>query len=284
MGSPSFAVPALQLLLESDKYDVTCVYTKEPRPSGRGKKIQKTPINILADSYGVPVLTPISLKNEVIKYEADLIVVAAYGLLLPRSILESAKHGCINIHPSMLPRWRGAAPIQHTILAGDKETAVCIMEMTEELDAGDILAMQKVEVKDDDNYQTLHDRLSVIGAKLLIETMDNLHSITPLAQSVEGLTYAYKVRKEAVNWADSAINICCRIKALLGVDYMLGDKRIKILQARYTIAQHNRTPGTIINKQLHIACGSGILIPEILQVAGKKPMQVEDFLRGNPIH
>ena len=157
------------------------------------------------------------------------------------------------------------------------------MEMTEELDAGDILSMQKVIVEESDNYQALHDKLSMIGAELLLETIDNLDAITPISQSAEGLSYAHKIKKEPVNWDDRAINICRRIKASLVVDYTLNDKRIKILQARYSVEKHNSAPGSIINKQMHIACGDGILIPEVLQVAGKKAIKIADFLRGNPI-
>ena len=283
MGSPSFAVPALQKLLDDNEHEVTCVYTKVPRPSGRGNKVNKMPIHLLAEKYNIPVLTPLSLKNETIKHEADIIAVAAYGILLPTPILDSVKYGCINIHPSLLPRWRGAAPIQHTILAGDKKTAVCIMKMTEKLDAGDILSQQEVEVQESDNYQILHDKLAEIGASLLIDVIDNIQTIKPIPQDAEGLTYASKIKKELIDWNNSALDIYRRIKALMGADCILNNKRIKILQVRYSSAAHSKNPGEFINDKLHIACGNGIIIPQTLQISGKKATSIEEFLRGNSL-
>ncbi|MBQ4875481.1 MAG: methionyl-tRNA formyltransferase [Rickettsiaceae bacterium H1] len=282
MGSPSFALPALQALIDSS-HEIICTYTREPKPSGRGKKITKTPIHILSEQNNIPVFTPKTLKGKSINYNADIIVVAAYGILLPEKILKQPKYGCINIHPSLLPRWRGAAPIQHAILAGDKKTGVCIMQMTEELDAGDILSTQQIDIDELDDYQSLHDKLSTIGAKLLLEVIEKITEIKPIKQNNLGITYASKIKKELVNWNNSATAIMCKIKALQKIDCIIKDKKIKLLKAEVDNSQHNFAPGTITNDKLHIACGKGILKPKILQISGKSPIDIDSFLHGNKL-
>lgn len=282
MGSPCFAVTALKKIIEAQDHKLVCVYTREPKKKGRGKKINKTPVHIIADDNKIPVLTPKTLKDHTITHNADIIVVAAYGLLLPKHILESTKYGCINIHPSLLPRWRGAAPIQHTILAGDKETGVCIMNMTEELDAGDILAIQKINIDDSDNYLTLHDKLSQIGAEMLIKVMNNIENVTATPQNNNGITYASKIPKETLDWNSSALEIVRKIKALQGIDSVINSKKIKILDANYQEIEHNYPPGTILNSK-EVACSTGILTLKTIQVPGKQPVAIDDFLRGNKL-
>ena len=280
MGSPIFAIPALQELLNSN-HEVISVYTREPKPSGRGKKITKTPIHLLAEEHNIPVLTPRTLKRESINNDVDIIIVAAYGMLLPKQILEHPKYGSINIHPSLLPRWRGAAPIQHTILSGDTKTGVCIMKMTTALDAGDILSLEEVDISDSDDYQILHNKLSKIGAKLLIELINNIKNITPKPQNSFGITYANKIKKELVEWNTHAIQIIRKIKALQSINCIIKGKRIKILKANFDHFTHDFLPGDIINDKLHIACKDGIIKPQILQIPGKSAVNVKDFLRAN---
>lgn len=282
MGSPAFAVPALKALLDCSNYNVVCVYTREPKPFGRGHKVQKTPVHLLAETHNIPVLSPKTLKGHTIEYEADIIVVAAYGMILPKSLLENTEYGCINIHPSLLPRWRGSTPLQHAILSGDKETGVCIIKITEELDAGDIFAVKKVEMQELDDYQSLHDKLAIIGSELLISVMNNIKDIRPVEQGSEGITYAYKIKKELIDWNEKAINIVRKIRALQGMECVLYNQKIKLIKARSAKFHHNKSPGDVINDEWYIACNDNeVLIPEIIQVPGKKPLHIKDFLRGN---
>ncbi len=280
MGSPPFALPALQQLVQSN-HQVISVYTREPKPCGRGKKITKTPIHIYAEENDIQVLTPKTLKTESIQRDVDLIVVVAYGMLLPQKILEAPKIGCINIHPSLLPRWRGAAPIQHALMAGDTKTGVCIMNMTQELDAGDILSVKEVPIQDSDDYTSLHHKLSEIGATMLIDVVNNLTNIKPQKQSEHGITYATKIKKEIVEWTESADHIIQKIKALQGIHCIVKGKKLKILKASCDNLTHTYAPGTIVNKYLHIACTNGIIKPQVLQMPGKSAVIIEDFLRGN---
>ncbi len=281
MGSPEFAVPALNSLLKSVKHKVTCVYTREPKPFGRGHKIKKTPIHVLAEEHNIPVLTPKTLKKEVLNCEADIIVVAAYGMLLPEKLIKSIKYGCINIHPSLLPRWRGAAPIQHALLAGDKSTGVCIMQMVKELDAGDILCKREIEILNYDDFQSLYVKLAKLGAELLIESIDNLDYCVPVKQSKFGITYANKIRKKDIDWSESAEDIERLIRAMQGANCTVKDIRFKILKADYKDIDHTYCSGALVEGAFHIACGVGILIPKIIQLPGKKPIKVEDFLCAN---
>lgn len=285
MGSPAFSVSALHKLFDSSDHQVVCVYTRAPRPSGRGKRTQITPVHSFAQKHNIPVRTPTTLRGENVSSEADMIVISAYGMLLPRSMLESTKYGCVNIHPSLLPRWRGAAPIQHAILSGDKKTGVCIMRMTEGLDEGDVFSMQEIDISEVDDYQSVHDKLAMIGSELLLDVIDNIESIIPVKQSDLGMTYAAKIQKELLDWdSNSAFDIVQKIKALQSVDCILNNKRVKILKARSANYQHDFQPGDIINEKLHVACRDGVIVPEILQAPGKTAIYIDDFVRGKYLY
>ncbi|MBL0319444.1 MAG: methionyl-tRNA formyltransferase [Alphaproteobacteria bacterium] len=288
MGSPVFALPTLELLVDSAEHDVVAVYTQPPRPAGRGYKLQPCPVHEAAQEHGIPVFCPASLKSEEEQakfrdLKADVAVVVAYGLLLPKPILEGTTYGCLNIHPSLLPRWRGAAPIQRTLMAGDEMTAIAIMKMDEGLDTGDVMAIEEVPLADD-TFPQLHDILAFMGAKLMLEVLRDIDKLEPQPQATEGVTYAHKIRKEEaeIDWRLDAKQIDCLIRALTpspGAFFRCGLETIKILEARYQ-GGHFGKPGTVIDDQLSIACGSGMIQPLVLQRAGKQAMDLERFLRG----
>ncbi len=289
MGTPEFALPALQSLINS-AHNVICVYTRASRPAGRGHKERKSRVHELAEKHGIEVRTPISLKDPITQQafkelKADAAIVAAYGLLLPESILNSCGYGCINIHPSLLPRWRGAAPIQRTILAADKETGVCIMKMDKGLDTGAILATEKLPLAQDITTQQLHDLLANKGAELLIKTLDNIDNINPVPQSETGVTYAEKLKKEEgkIDWNQSAEIIDRKVRALNpwpGTYFIYNGENIKILAGSYKDQSHQYKPGTVINDMLSIACSEGIYQPSLVQRQGRMPIKTEEFLKG----
>jgi methionyl-tRNA formyltransferase len=295
MGTPEFAVPALKKLLDS-RYNICAVYTQPPRPAGRGQKERKSPVHILAEENGIPIFTPPSLKDpqaqaEFANLKPDIAVVAAYGLILPQAILDAPTHGCINIHPSLLPRWRGAAPIQRTIMAGDSETAVCIMQMDSGLDTGDILLCKKFNVASLETAGQLHNRLSSAGAEMILDTLELIASgkATRVPQSTEGITYAAKITKQEaeIDFAKSATEIDCHIRGLNpypGAYMMLKGEKIKIISATIEHSnpgqQHTHNHGEIDYKNFRITCADGFVQPQILQREGKKPVNIEDFLRG----
>ncbi|WP_342225227.1 methionyl-tRNA formyltransferase [Rickettsia endosymbiont of Urophora cardui] len=289
MGTPEFVVPALTKLISSN-HKVVAAFTQPPKAKGRGLSETKSPIHQLADEAQIPVYTPTTLRNEeaanlINNIDADIIVVIAYGFIIPQNILDAKKYGCLNIHPSDLPRHRGAAPLQRTIIEGDKTSSVCIMQMDAGLDTGDILMKEDFELEDRITLQELHDKCASLGAELLIKTLANIDKIVPKPQSNEGVTYAHKLTKEEgrVNWQDSAYAINCKVRGMNpwpGVYFKYNDKTIKILEAEYSDEEHNFTPGTIINKKLEIACGKGILTIKKLQQEGKKVLNTEEFLRG----
>ena len=291
MGSPEFAVPSLEALINSPEHNVIAVYSQPPRPSGRGHKLTNTPIHQLAELYNIDVFTPKDFKNpdDVQKFQeldADIAVVAAYGLLLPKTILEALPKGCINIHPSKLPRWRGAAPIQHTILSGDKETAICIMQMDEGLDSGDVILQKDYDISDK-NYTSgeLHDFLSEESTSLLLESLNLIknNSVTQTKQNPEDVTYASKISKKmsVVNWNKSAEEIDCLIRGLSpwpSASFEYKGEQIKIHKAE--IIDLHGNAGEIIDDQMTIACNDKAIRCHVLQRPGKKAMAVEDFLRG----
>lgn len=292
MGTPAFAVPALQGLINSH-HTVVAVYSQPPRPAGRGQKLTPSPVHQLAEQYDIPVFTPENFKSaESIKtlrsHDADLAVVAAYGLLLPRAVLESFPESCINIHPSALPRWRGAAPLHRTVLAGDKTTELCIMQMDEGLDTGHVLLRKHYELPGDITTGQLHDWLSAEAAPLLLEALDK-HTIwealsTP--QSDEGVTYAKKIMKEEarINWKEPAGLIDRQIRGLNpfpGAHFTLNGEPIKILSASLALGQFE--PGVTLDDLLTIGTGNGSLRPVLVQRPGKKIMPVEEMLKGFPI-
>lgn len=292
MGTPEFAVPALQTLIASHDHEVAAVYTQPPRPAGRGHKEQPSPIHRLAETHHIPVLTPVNLKTLEVQeafraWQADVAVVAAYGLLLPQAILDACPLGCINIHPSLLPRWRGAAPIQRTVIAGDKETGVALMQMDKGLDTGDILMLERIPLPPECTSGQLHDLLAERGATLLVKTLEQLKTITPQPQAKEGVTYAAKITKEDghIDWTQSAHAITCLIRGLNpwpGAYFTYKDEKIKILAAKEEIDAPALPPGNVVyDKQgMAIVCGKGMLRPLHVQRPGRASMPMEAMLRG----
>lgn len=293
MGTPNFALPALQAIIDDQDFEIVAVYSKEPQIAGRGHKLQNSPIHNLALQNNLKIFTPKTLKNPEVQKEfadlkADIAVVVAYGLLLPKEILQAPKFGCINIHPSLLPRWRGASPIQRTIMAGDTETGVDIIQMDEGLDSGDILAEERFSLDDQINYQELADKTAKIGARLVIQTLKNLRDqkINPKKQDNSKAVYAHKLNKEefAIDWNFSASEINNKIRGLSGCGsayFKLNGEKIKIHQAKIiNELPHNYAAGEIIIYKLTIACKTGVIQPQILQRAGKNKMTLGEFLRG----
>lgn len=292
MGTPEFSVPTLKTLIKH--HEVIAVYTQAPKPAGRGQHEQISPIHELANQFKIKVLTPKTLRKaepqqELIDLNADIIVVVAYGLILPKEILNASKYGCINIHPSLLPFYRGAAPMQRTILAGEKETAMCIIKMDEGIDTGDILMIEKLALPSDIAYPTLSNKMSHLGAELLLKTLNNIDNIIPQKQIGEG-TYAAKISKEEseLNWYEDSELLIRKVRALNpwpGTYFMHAGEKIKVLDAETKPQKHNYIPGTIIDhNKLIIACVHGLFQPLIMQRAGKKPMSTSEFLRGYKIN
>lgn len=290
MGTPEFSVPVLDLLVEAG-HEIAAVYCQPPRPAGRGKKLRPTPVHARAEALGLLVRHPLSLKSEEAQAEfaalkADAAVVVAYGLLLPQAILDAPKHGCLNIHASLLPRWRGAAPIHRAIMAGDAETGVCIMQMEAGLDTGPVLLRETTEIGAEETTAVLHDRLSEIGAKAIVAALGQLGDLTPEPQPEEGVTYAHKIDKaEArVDWADPAQDVDRKIRGLSpfpGAFIEYQGQRIKLLASRY-VDQHGPA-GQLLDDALTVACGSGAVQLLRLQRAGKSAQTAEEFLRGLPL-
>ncbi|MCE3231991.1 MAG: fmt [Rickettsiaceae bacterium] len=283
MGTPEFSVVALEAIIKAG-HEVAAVYTREPKPAGRGQKEQKSPVHIIADKYNIPVTTPKTLKNQDVQAEfaafgADCAVVAAYGLILPKPILDACP--CINIHASLLPRWRGAAPIQRAILAGDKESGITIMHMDEGLDTGDMLLWEKVAI-DGMNAGQLHDTLAKMGGKLIVEAMNN-PKLQPVKQD-GWATYAEKICKEEakINWNNTVEEIDRQIRAFNpypGAYFVYNGEKIKILAAQITKKSVEK-PAIIMDSLCGISCSNGVVYPKIVQRQGKKPMPIEDMLRG----
>jgi methionyl-tRNA formyltransferase len=293
MGTPDFAVPAL-IELASRGHDIAAVYTRAPKPAGRrGLELTPSPIEREARRLGFQVETPASLKSDDAlakfrSHDAQAAVVVAYGLLLPRSILDAAPLGCFNIHPSLLPRWRGAAPINRPILAGDKATGVTIMKMNEGLDTGDIAMVDRVPIPSDATAGDMHDVLARTGADLMARALAALErdSLTLTPQPANGVTYAQKIIKEEtrIDWGKRAQGVHNHIRGLSpfpGAWFELGGDRVKVL--RSTRAEGSGAPGTVLDDRLTIACTEGAVRLVSLQRAGRQPMATDDFLRGNPV-
>lgn len=295
MGTTEFSAHALESLIYS-KHQVLAVYTREPKPMGRRKVLTKTPIHILAEEHNIEVHTPKSFKNpdelkKLKSFKADVIIVAAYGVLLPKTVLESAKYSAINIHPSKLPRWRGAAPIERSMMAGDTETAVCIMQMDEGLDTGDILLQQLFPIPDCITARQFALSLGHEGAKMLLTALDKIErgDITRTKQSDQGVTYAQKIFKEdgLIDWTLDARLVNCHIRALSpkpGAYFMYHGTKIKIISADYDLTEVSAEPGTIIDDKLTIACGQGVIKPTLVQRLGREMLYTEAFLRGFSVH
>jgi methionyl-tRNA formyltransferase len=284
MGSPDFAVPSLNALVDA-RHDVVAVYSQPPRPAGRGKGERKTAVHERAEQLGIEVRTPRTLRDadEQERFRAlnaDVAIVAAYGLILPKPILEAPKMGCINVHASLLPRWRGAAPIQRAILAGDEMSGVTIMQMEEGLDTGPMLLKHELEIRGKDAGQVTEE-LAKLGAEALMEWLD--HQTPPQPQPETGATYAKKVDKaEArIEWARSAEEIERRIRAFApqpGAWFEANAERIKLLRA--DVVEGSGKPGEVLDGQLTISTGSGAIRPLQVQRAGRAPMSPEELLRG----
>ncbi|QZD93358.1 methionyl-tRNA formyltransferase [Qipengyuania xiapuensis] len=290
MGSPDFAVPTLQALVDA-AHEVVCVYTQPPRPGGRrGKELTKTPVHQLAERLGIEVRHPTSLKSaeEQEKFaalNADIGVVAAYGLILPQAILDAPKHGCLNVHASLLPDWRGAAPIHRSIMAGDEVTGVTIMQMEAGLDTGPMLATVRTPVEDKTTGE-LTEELAELGAQLMVGTLIDIDALQAVEQDHEAATYAKKIDKaEArIDWSRPAQDVVRHVHGLSpfpGAWFELDGVRVKLLRAE--LAEGSGEPGTVLDDDLAIACGEGAIRPVRLQRAGKPAMERGEFLRGNTI-
>jgi methionyl-tRNA formyltransferase len=287
MGTPEFSVPVLQALVDAG-HDVVAAYSQPPRRAGRGKALTPSPVQARAEALGIAVRTPVSLRDadaqaEFASFEADVAVVAAYGLILPRVVLEAPRLGCLNVHASLLPRWRGAAPIQRAILAGDAETGVGIMQMETGLDTGPVRLEGRTPI-DGKNAGALTDELSAMGARLMVEVLGVIETYPPTVQPEEGITYAPKIDKaEArIDFSKSAVEVERQIRAfnpVPGAFFELGTERIRVLAAD-VLSEGGVEPGTIIDDQFGISCGHGAILPTLLQRAGRGVMTSSELLRG----
>ncbi len=291
MGTPDFAVPALEALTAAG-HKVIAVYTQPPRPAGRGQREQPSSVQRAAERHGLPVRSPRSLRDAAAQAEfkalrADLAVVAAYGLILPKPILDSPLRGCLNIHASLLPRWRGAAPIQRAIEAGDAETGITIMVMDEGLDTGPMVLKESVPIGPATTAGALHDVLAALGAKLIVRAAAGLEEGTfvPAPQPAAGVSYAKKVAKDEarLDWRQPAPVLERRIRAfhpLPGAWFEANGERIRVFRAAAEPRARDATPGTVLDARLSIACGAGALRPLEVQRGGKAPVAADAFLRG----
>jgi len=288
MGSPEFAVPSLSALIEAG-HEVVAVYSQPPRPAGRGKGERKTAVHERAQALGIEVRTPRTLRNEEEQarfraLDADLAVVAAYGLILPKPILEAPRGGCVNVHASLLPRWRGAAPIQRAILAGDEVSGVTIMQMDEGLDNGPMLLKRELDIRGK-NADQVTQELANLGAEALVEWLNEPTPAEP--QPTEGATYASKIDKAEtrIDWTQRAVQIERQVRAfdpVPGAWFDANGERIKLLEAAVG-ADASGTPGEVLDDCLNIACGEGYIRPLRVQRAGRGAMTAGELLRGFPI-
>ena len=296
MGTPDFSVPCLQALID-DGHDVCAVFTQPDKPKGRHGVLSAPPVKELALKYDIPVYQPDSLKNDEIKsffasLGADLAIVVAYGKILPEEFLNAPKYGCINMHASLLPKLRGAAPIQWSIINGEKRSGVTAMQMDKGLDTGDILLSESVEIRDDETAQELHDELSVLGAQVMRKTLLMLQKggLSPIRQDDSQSTYAPILTKElsAIDWQKSALQIHNQIRGLYpwpGASAVLNGKTLKIHSAKL-LGKTEGEPGEVVfnDRRLCVACGDGNAVELlVIQAPGKKAMPVTDYLRGNPV-
>lgn len=287
MGTPEFSVPVLDALVDAG-HEIACVYCQPPRPAGRGKKERPTPVHARALALGLPVRHPTSLKSpeaqaEFAALNADIAVVVAYGLILPQAVLDAPMQGCLNIHASLLPRWRGAAPIHRAIMAGDAETGVCIMQMEAGLDTGPVLLREATMIGPEDTTAVLHDRLSGMGAALIVQALGQLRDLVPEVQPEDGVSYAAKIDKaEArIDWTRPAAEVDRQIRGLSpfpGAWSMVEGERLKLLASRLVEGQGEA--GAVLDDALKIACGEGAVQITRLQRAGKAAQEAAELLRG----
>jgi methionyl-tRNA formyltransferase len=294
-GTPQFAASALAELIK--EHQLVAVLTQPDRPSGRGMQLTASPVKQLALQHGLQVLQPVSLKTEetqqtIAQFNADLMVVAAYGLILPKAVLQMPRQGCLNIHASLLPRWRGAAPIQRAILAGDAETGITIMQMDEGLDTGDMLLKKTCAIAPEDTAQTLHDKLAELGAQAIVEALQQMQrgKLVPQQQDARQATYAAKLTKSEaqLDWKQDAAQLERAVRGYFPFPVattILGETPIKILRAHMSDGK-DAEPGTIVatdKNSIHVACGKGVLALDVLQKPGGKALPVVQFIQGLPI-
>lgn len=290
MGTPEFSAPVLEALVAAG-HEVVATYCQPPRPAGRGKKERPSAVQLLAQRLELPVRYPVNFQDPAdIKsfadLNADIAVVVAYGLILPQAVLDAPKLGCLNIHASLLPRWRGAAPIHRAIMAGDAKTGVCIMQMEKGLDTGPVLLRDQTDILATDTTAILHDRLSDMGANLIVRALAELPDLTPEVQSADGVTYASKIDKaEAkIDWSKPARELDRLIRGLSpfpGAWFETDGQRVKVLDS--TVVDAQGQAGNVLDDKLTIACGEGAVQLLRLQRAGKGAMEAQDFLRGMPL-
>lgn len=286
MGTPDFSVPVLDALVAAG-HEVVAVYSQPPRPAGRGKKDRPSPVQARAEALGLPVRHPVSLGDagaqaQFAAFGAEVAVVVAYGLILPQVVLDAPTRGCLNIHASLLPRWRGAAPIQRAIMAGDAQTGVCIMQMEAGLDTGPVLLRREIAIGSEETAGALHDRLSELGADAIVDALAQLDDLTPVVQPEQGVTYAAKIIKSEakLDWSAAASHINSHILGLSpfpGAWTMVGGKRLKLLQSR--LADGSGAPGIVLSG-LTVACGDGAVEITRVQPEGKGAMDAKDWLLG----
>jgi len=286
MGTPDFSVPVLDALVSAG-HAIAAVYCQPPRPAGRGKKDRPSPVQVRATALGLPVRHPVSLRDAAAQaafaaLKADIAVVVAYGLILPQTVLDAPRHGCLNIHASLLPRWRGAAPIHRAIMAGDAQTGVCIMQMEAGLDTGPVLQRATLDIGSEETTGDLHDRLAALGASQIVSALVDLDSLTPVPQPDEGVTYASKIDKtEArVDWSRSAVEIDRLIRGLSpfpGAWCMIGQERVKMLRSR--VVTSSGAAGAVLGG-FTIACGKGAVEITEVQREGRRAMPVAEAMRG----
>ena len=290
MGTPDFSVPVLDALVLAG-HEIAAVYCQPPRPAGRGKKDRPSPVQQRAEALGLLVRHPVSLKTAEAQAEfaalgADVAVVVAYGLILPQAVLDAPKSGCLNIHASLLPRWRGAAPIHRAIMAGDVETGVCIMQMEAGLDTGPVLLRDATPIRTTETTIELHDRLSAMGAELIVEALRHLPDLQPEPQPEEGVTYASKIDKtEArIDWSRPATEVDRQIRGLSpfpGAWFDLDGTRVKVLASK--LAEGVGAAGEVLDDTLRVGCGEGAVQLIRLQRAGKAAQDAQTFQRGAQI-
>lgn len=296
-GTPDFSVPMLQALLDS-AHDVVAVYTQPDRPAGRGRKSLAGPVKQLAQGAGIPVMQPASLKDAsaqetLEKMAADLMVVVAYGLILPQAVLDMPRLGCVNVHASLLPRWRGAAPIQRAIQAGDTRTGVCLMQMEAGLDTGPVLACAECDIAPTDTGSSLHDRLSAMGAELLGDNLDAIASgnLAPRAQDDALACYAHRLeKKEAlIDWRQDADRIGRQVRAFNAwpvAETRFQGKQLRVWEARAIQQERMASPGTVVasgRDGIDVACGQGVLRLQRVQVPGRQAVAAADFANAHAL-
>lgn len=295
MGTPDFAVPVLRAIVENN-YNVALIVTQPDRPKGRKQTLTPPPVKVEGEKLNIPIFQPDKIKNEdnwkqIAELKPDLIVTAAFGQILPKELLEIPTYGCVNVHASLLPKYRGGAPIHQSIIDGEVETGVTIMYMVEKLDAGDMLTQRSIPILEKDTTGTMHDKLSDLGAELLLETLPLLKDgkLNPVPQVEDEVTFAPTIKKEQerIDWNESSTAIFNHIRGLnpWPVAFTtVDDRRLKIWEAEVRSEKTEKLPGTIISitdKEILVACGEGSILALLkVQPSGKKPMDVSTFLRG----